>query len=67
MKELGCKFDYLYPYFDDRFKSTNPRLTKNSEDIGIHIWYTRCWNSTMDVFGMPNNLRYDEIEKFLNN
>lgn len=67
MKELGCKFDYLYPSFDDRFKSTNPRLSEDSEDIGIHMWYTRCWDSTMDVFGMPNNKRYEEIEKFLNN
>jgi len=41
MKEMGCKFDYLYPYFDNRFKSTNPRLDENSDDIGIHMWYTR--------------------------
>lgn len=67
MKDLGCKFDYLYPSFDDRFKSTNPRLSVDSEDIGIHMWYTRCWDSTMDVLGMPNNKRYEEIEKFLNN
>jgi hypothetical protein len=29
LKEMGCKFDYLYPYFDDRFKSTNPRISEN--------------------------------------
>lgn len=63
MKELGCKFDYLYPFFDERFKSTNPRLDPNSPDIGIHMWYTRQWNLTMDVWGMPNIERYEKVEK----
>ncbi len=66
MKELGCKFDYLYPYFDDRFKS-NPRLEKDSLDIGIHMWYTRNWNSEMDVWGLKNVERYNRVEKFLKN
>lgn len=65
MKENGCNFDYLFPYFDDRFKSTNPRLTENSIDIGIHMWYTRCWYSIMDVFGVPNNKRYENLENYL--
>jgi hypothetical protein len=65
MKELGCKFDYLYPHFDDRFKSTNPRVTKDSEDIGIHMWYTRQWNSFMDVHGLPNVERYNRLEKYI--
>jgi hypothetical protein len=65
MKELGCKFDYLYPHFDERFKSTNPRLDENSDDIGIHMWYTRQWNSTMDVWGLPNIERYNLVEKFI--
>ena len=65
MKELGCKFDYLYPFFDDRFKSTNPRLEKDSEDIGIHMWYTRQWNSNMDVWGLPNVERYNLVEKYI--
>jgi hypothetical protein len=65
MKEIGCKFDYLYPYFDDRFKSTNPRLDDKSQDIGIHMWYTRQWNQPMDVWGMPNSERYNLIEKYL--
>jgi hypothetical protein len=30
MKDMGLKFDYLYPHFDERFKSTNPRIDKNS-------------------------------------
>ncbi len=66
MKELGCKFDYLYPFFDNRFKSTNPRLEKDSEDIGIHMWYTRQWDNTMDVWGLPNVERYNLVEKYLN-
>lgn len=65
MKEFGCEFDYLFPYFDDRFKSTNPRITENSEDIGIHMWYTRNWHTNMDVFGIPNNKRYEKIENYL--
>jgi hypothetical protein len=67
MKELGCKFDYLYPHFDVRFKSTNPRLEKESADIGIHMWYTRHWESSMDVHGVPNYERYQNIENYLNN
>lgn len=65
MKELGCKFDYLYPFFDERFKSTNPRLEKDSDDIGIHMWYTRQWNSSMDVWGLPNVERYNLLEKYI--
>ncbi len=65
MKELGCKFDYLYPFFDDRFKSTNPRLEKDSPNIGIHMWYTRQWNSAMDVWGLPNIERYNLVEKHI--
>jgi hypothetical protein len=66
MKEMGLKFDYLYPHFDERFKSTNPRLDESSDDIGIHMWYTRQWNSHMDVWGMSNIDRYNKIEKYLN-
>jgi hypothetical protein len=65
MKEVGCKFDYLYPHFDERFKSTNPRLKEDSIDIGIHMWYTRQWNTDMDVWGLPNIKRYELVEKFI--
>jgi hypothetical protein len=65
LKEMGCKFDYLFPYFDDRFKSTNPRLEENSNDIGYHMWYTRSWSSQMDVHGMRNMDRYNYIEKYI--
>lgn len=66
MKEKGCKFDYLFPYFDERFKSTNPRINADSPDIGIHMWYVRQWNNNMDVFGLPNIDRYNKLEKYLN-
>lgn len=65
MKEMGVRFSYLYPSFDERFKSTNPRLTKDSEDIAIHMWYSRVWNSPMDVHGMKNIDRFNKLEKFL--
>lgn len=66
MKDIGCKFGYLYPSFNEKFKSTNPRISENSNDIGIHMWYTRQWDSKMDVWGMPNIERYNLLEKHLN-
>ena len=63
MKDMGCKFDYLYPHFDERFKSTNPRIDSNSEDIGIHMWFTRSWYEVFDVHGLPNYERYNRVEK----
>ena len=65
LKELGYKFDYLYPHFDDRFKSTNPRISPDSPDIGIHMWYTRQWNSSELIHGMSNYERYQNVEKFI--
>ena len=65
MKKLGCKFDYLYPHFDDRFKSTNPRLDKNSSDIGIHMWFTRSWSSNEEIHGMANIERYNTVENYI--
>ena len=65
MKEKKIKFYYLYPYFDDRFKSTNPRIEKDSPDIAIHMWYTRMWGSPMDVHGLPNHERYERLESYL--
>jgi hypothetical protein len=65
LKESERKFYYLYPHFDERFKSTNPRIDKDSNDIAIHMWYTRSWNTPMDVWGMPNNQRYEAIENHI--
>lgn len=65
LKERGIKFYYLYPYFDQRFKSTNPRIEENSPDIAIHMWYTRMWDSLMDVHGIPNRDRYLRLEEYL--
>jgi hypothetical protein len=66
MKDIGCKFNYLYPHFDDRFKSTNPRISENSNDIGIHMWFVRDSNSEMDIHGMKNCDRYKKIEEYIN-
>lgn len=65
MKDNKIKIYYLYPYFDDRFKSTNPRIEKDSPDLAIHMWYTRLCDSPMDVHGLPNNERYRRLEKYL--
>lgn len=67
MKEMGLKFDYLYPHFDTKFKSTNPRIEENSKDIGIHMWYVRDWFRQNDVHGIRNSDRYYLIEKELEN
>lgn len=67
MKRNGRRFYYLYPRFDDRFKSTNPRVEEGRDDIGIHMWYTRNWNSQMDVHGLPNIERYLLVENYLEN
>jgi hypothetical protein len=64
--ENGKKFYYLYPHFDERFRSTNPRIDSDSKDIAIHMWYTRLWESPMDVHGIPNHERYRRIEQYLN-
>lgn len=65
MKDLGMKFGYLYPHFDDYFKSTNPRVDMVSNNIGIHAWYTRNWDQTFEVHGVPNVERYLRIEYHL--
>jgi hypothetical protein len=65
LKENGKKFYYLYPHFDERFKSTNPRIDSDSKDIAIHMWYGRNWESPMDVHGLPNFERYRRIEEHL--
>jgi hypothetical protein len=66
MKRLGAKFKYLYPRFDDRFDSSNPRITENSEDIGIHMWYLRAWSdTTIKPFKFTNLERYNLVEKYL--
>jgi len=65
LRENGKKFYYLYPSFDQRFKSTNPRIDSDSEDIAIHMWYTRMWESPMDVHGTPNIERYRKVEEYL--
>lgn len=65
LKEAKRKFLYLYPHFDERFMSTNPRVSKTSEDLAIHMWYTRTWESPSPVHGIPNALRYYRVEDYL--
>jgi hypothetical protein len=65
LKEKGLRFGYLFPFHDERFQSTNPRIDENSDDIAIHMWYVRAWNSPMIVSGLPNNERYKLIEEWL--
>lgn len=65
LKEMGKKFYYLYPHFDDNLKSTNPRIEENSDDIAIHMWYTREWKSYMLVHGIHNIERYSRLQKLL--
>lgn len=65
MKDQGCKFEYLFPFFDDRFKSTNPRIDESSEDIGIHMWYCREYNSNTIIHGVSNVERYNRVEKYI--
>ncbi len=66
MKEKNKKFDYLYPKYNIEYKVTTPMFTPDSEPIGYHMWYTRQWNSNMDVLGMPNIERYKKIEILIN-
>jgi len=66
LKERGRKFNYLYPHFDERFKSTNPRIKHDSEDIAIHMWYVRQSESSMVVHDIPNFSRYNAVEDHIN-
>lgn len=65
MKKAGCKFYYLYPHFHDALKSTNPRISEEREDIGIHMWYLRDHDRDFDVLGLANHQRYELLEKYL--
>jgi hypothetical protein len=50
--EVGNERDVsstIYFVHNDRFKSANPRIEEDWNDIGIHMWFTRQWNSQMDV------------------
>ena len=41
-------------------------VSENSKDIGIHMWYTRNWNSSELIHDMPNIERYMRVEQFIN-
>lgn len=67
MIKAGMKFHYLYQNFDEELKSINLRLNKDSNDICIHMWYLRQHDQSFDVWGLPNNKRYELLEKRLLN
>ena len=64
------KFHYLYQYFDNELKSTNPRFGKDSKDMGFHMWYSRDYLSDFELFGVKNSDRYkllnEKFEYFVN-
>lgn len=65
LQQQEYAFSYIYPAFDKKLKSTNPRIHAASEDIAIHMWLTRKWNSDILVFGAPNYWRYMQLEHLL--
>jgi hypothetical protein len=67
MKEIGCKFEYLYPHLDEYYNSTNPRISENSNDIAIHMWETRNCDSDTNFLGLSNKERWSRIKKYMDN
>ena len=67
MKEIGCKFGYLYPHLDEYYNSTNPRISENSNDIAIHMWETRNCDLDNSFLGLSNKERWSRIKKYMDN
>jgi hypothetical protein len=65
--EKKKKLHYFYPNFGDDLKSLNPSLSKGSTPMVVHMFYTRMWESNMDVHGLPNVERYRRLERYLLN
>jgi hypothetical protein len=65
LKEKNKKFHYLYPRFNERFKSTDPAVDADSESIGIHMWYSRQWHLEMPVFETTQIKRYTDVGNYL--
>jgi hypothetical protein len=63
LKEKNRKFYYLFPEFNEYYKSINPKFNQDSKEIAIHMWYAREWNSNIDMGGITNFKRYERIEK----
>lgn len=51
------RFKYLDVRFDERFRSSNPRLGSNYSDICMHLWYSRVWRQHED--------RYNAAKEYL--
>lgn len=58
LKKNGGKFKYFYQEQDPVHKGTNLRISPESPIFCKHLWYSRFWNSNMDVFGVKNIDRY---------
>mgnify|MGYP007071570912 CR=1 FL=1 len=67
LHENNFKLYFLYPYEDNEFITTNPKIDKQSDYIGIHMWYSRIWNSDYVVHGIPNNERYKKVFSHIRN
>jgi len=65
LHEQKKKLHYFYPNFNDNLKSLNPSLDKGLPPMVTHMFYTRIWNSDMDVHGLPNSVRYERLESYL--
>jgi len=65
LREQNKKFHYFYPNFNDNLKSIDPSLDKGLPPMVTHMFYTRAWNSEMDVHGLPNRERYERLERYL--
>lgn len=65
MHERGKKLHYFYPNFGENMRSLNPSLEKGKPPLAVHMFYTRIWESQMDVHGLPNVERYRRLEEYL--
>lgn len=64
--EAKQKLHYFYPYDDYRFSNhhhqlpaTNVRISPDSPDMVLHMWYSRQWQDARNV------TRYEKLKHFL--
>lgn len=63
LKKNGGKFKYFYQEQDPVHKGTNLKISPESPILCKHLWYSRFWNSNIDVFGIKNVDRYRNFLK----
>lgn len=61
--DIGMKFGYLYPYYDNENISTNPKIDENSPEMAVHIWESRNIDNDKKLFGLTFRERFN---RFLN-